>query len=62
MKKSNDPIWEQRRKDEIKWLKNKILSLREKYERKPSTIKEIRDLERQIRDHDSEPDIHDWIK
>lgn len=46
---------------EIKWLKDKILSLREKFERRPKTIKEIRDLERQIRERDGEPDKHDWI-
>jgi hypothetical protein len=49
------------RKSEIKWLKDKILSLREKFERKPRTIREIRDLERQIRERNGEPDQHDWM-
>lgn len=47
---------------EIAWLKSKILSLHEKYMRRPSTIKEIRDLERQIRERGGEPEIHAWIK
>lgn len=47
---------------EIEWLKAKILSLREKYLRRPSTIKEIRDLERQIRERGGEPEVHSWIK
>jgi hypothetical protein len=47
---------------EIEWIKTKILSLREKYERRPSTIKQIRDLERQIRERGGEPEIHSWIK
>ena len=49
------------RLSEITWLKNKILSLREKYERRPSTIREIRDWERQIRERGGEPDNHDWL-
>ena len=47
---------------EIEWLKSKILSLREKYQRRSSTIKEIRDLERQIRERGGEPEVHSWIK
>ena len=46
---------------EIEWLKTKILSLREKYQRRPSTIKEIRDLERQIRERGGEPEVHSWM-
>jgi len=46
---------------EIEWLKSKILSLREKYQRRPSTIKEIRDLERQIRERGGEPECHSWM-
>lgn len=57
-----DLLEENQRKREIKWLKDKILSLREKLERKPKTIREIRDLERQIRDRNGEPDQHDWIR
>ena len=52
---------EKRRLSEIKWLKDKILSLREKYKKRPRTIKEIRDLERQIREHGDQPDQHEWI-
>jgi len=47
---------------EIQWLKNKIISLKDKYQKRPRTIKEIRDLERQIRERGAEPDNHDWIK
>lgn len=47
---------------EIEWLKNKILSLRDKYTRRPSTIREIRDLERQICERGGTPDVHSWIK
>ena len=46
---------------EIEWLKKKIVSLRPKYERRPSTIKEIRDLERRIRHKGGEPETHEWI-
>ena len=47
---------------EIQWLKAKIVTLRQKYERRPSTIKEIRDLERQIKERGGEPEVHAWIK
>lgn len=47
---------------EITWLKEKITRLEPKYERRPSTIKEIRDLERQIRERGDEPEQHSWIK
>jgi hypothetical protein len=46
---------------EIVWLKSKIASLERKYLRRPSTIKEIRDLERQIRERGGEPEQHTWI-
>ncbi len=46
---------------EIRWLKSKIISLQEKYTRRPSTIKQIRDLERQIRERGGQPDVHEWI-
>lgn len=46
---------------EIEWLKTKIRSLREKYLRRPSTIKEIRDLERQIRERGGQPEVHSWM-
>jgi hypothetical protein len=46
---------------EIDWLKAKIISLEQKYKKRPSTIKEIRDLERQIRERGGEPDTHEWI-
>jgi hypothetical protein len=48
--------------NEIRWLKNKILSLREKFEKRPKTIREIKDLERQIRERNGEPDVHEWLK
>ena len=48
--------------NEIRWLKNKILSLREKFEKRPRTIREIKDLERQIRERNGEPDVHEWLK
>ncbi len=47
---------------EIEWLKSKVRSLQEKYQRRSSTIKEIRDLERQIVERGGVPEIHDWIK
>lgn len=47
---------------EIEWIKRKIRSLEEKYMRRPSTIREIRDLERQIRERGGEPENHDWIR
>ena len=46
---------------EIEWLKNKIVSLEPKFKRRPSTIKEIRDLERQIRERGGVPETHTWI-
>jgi hypothetical protein len=60
-----DLYWEKLHEDrcisEVKWIKEKILSLRGKYEKRPRTIKEIRDLERQIRERGGEPDKHDWL-
>jgi hypothetical protein len=47
---------------EIQCLKTKIMSLREKYQRRPSTIKEIKDLERQIVERGGVPESHFWIK
>lgn len=47
---------------EIDWTKAKITSLKDKYLKRPSTIKEIRDLERQIIERGGEPDQLDWIK
>jgi hypothetical protein len=38
------------------------MSLREKYQRRPSTIKEIKDLERQIVERGGVPESHFWIK
>lgn len=46
---------------EIDWLKTKIRSLETKYTRCPSTIKEIRDLERQIKERGGEPEVHAWM-
>ena len=36
--------------NEIDWLKEKIESLRERAKRQPSTVREIHDLERQIKE------------
>jgi hypothetical protein len=41
---------------EIEWLKNKIRSLLPELKRRPRTIRQIRDLERQIRERGGEPD------
>lgn len=46
---------------EIEWLKKKILSLQSKYEKRPRTIKQIRDLERQIKERGGMPDKHNWL-
>lgn len=46
---------------EVAWTKKKIISLKAKYEKKPSTHKEIKDLERQIRERGGIPDSHDWF-
>jgi hypothetical protein len=46
---------------EIRWIKDRILSLREKFQRRPSTIREIRDLERQIVERGGVPDQHEWL-
>jgi hypothetical protein len=46
---------------EIEWIKAKIRSLENKYLRRPSTIKEIRDLERQIKERGGEPEVHTWM-
>lgn len=49
------------RNSEILWLKDKIQSLRPKYQRRPSTLREIRDLERQILERGGVPESHDWL-
>ena len=46
---------------EIAWIKKKIISLQPKFERRPRTIREIRDLERQIKERGGTPDVHDWL-
>lgn len=47
---------------EIEWLRSKIAGLETKFLRRPSTIKEIKDLERQIRERGGEPEVHTWLK
>jgi hypothetical protein len=44
------------RQHEIEWTKNKIKSLLPKLAKKPSTMKQIKDLERQIRERGGTPD------
>lgn len=47
---------------ELRWLENKIESLKDKYNRKPSTAREIRDLMRQIKERGGTLNKPDWFK
>lgn len=47
-------------RQEIAWIRVSIIGLRAKYERRPRTLRQIRDLERQLRERGGVPDRLPW--